>query len=69
VQITEAERPQQRLRFLHPAAPIAVNEHDAPAFDRELAAQRQRGQIFIVVAAYRFDWSDAFESRDRFRCA
>lgn len=67
MQIAEAERPQQRLRFLHPAAPIAVDEHDAPALDRELAAQRQRRQMFIVVASHRFDWSDAFESRDRLR--
>ena len=41
VDIAEAQRPQQRLRFLHPAAPIAVNEHDAAAFDHHLAAQRE----------------------------
>lgn len=65
VQVAETQRPQQRLRLLHPAAPIAVDEHDAPSLDRELATQGQRRQIAIVIAPHRFDWRDAFKSRDR----
>jgi hypothetical protein len=67
--IAKAESPEERLRFLHPAAAIAVDENDAPTLDRELAGQGQRGEVAIVVTTHRLHRSDAFESRDRLRPA
>ena len=67
MQVAKAERPQQRLRLLHPAAQVAVNEHDPPAFNADLSALGQRGQVSVVVAADRFDRSDLFELRDGLR--
>ena len=64
MQIAKAERPQQCLRLLHPPAPIAVDENDAPALDCEFTGQRYRREIAVVVAPHRFDWGDAFKSGD-----
>jgi hypothetical protein len=44
-----------------------MDEHDAAAFDLNLAAQRERRQVAIVVAAHSLDWSYAFKGRDRVR--
>jgi hypothetical protein len=46
-----------------------VDENDAPALDRELAGERQRGQVAIVVTPHGLNRGDAFESRDRLRPA
>src|SRR6266852_21589 len=37
---SQAQRPQQGLRLLDPPVPIAMDDHDAPAFNRHLPAQR-----------------------------
>lgn len=65
VQVAETERPQQRLRFLHPPTSIAVYQDDAPPFDGDLAAQRKRSHVSIVVTSNSVDRSDSFECGDR----
>ena len=68
MQVAKAERPQQRLRLLYPAAHVAVHEHDPPAFHGDLSALGQRCQPSIVVAADGIDGGDAFELGDGLRC-
>jgi hypothetical protein len=46
-----------------------VNENDAPALNREIASQRQRRQVEVVVAPHRFDWGDLFKGGDRLGAA
>jgi len=69
VYVAEAQSPDQSLRLLHPAAPIAVYEHDSAALDHQLAAQRQSLQIAIMVAQHSLDRRDSFEGGESLRPA
>src|SRR5216683_7652266 len=43
----QAQRPEQSLRLLQPAAAVAVDDDDGPALDSELAGERPAGRIPI----------------------
>ena len=64
MQVAQAERPQQRLRFLDQTASVAMNQDDPPALDQDLPAGRQVQQRTIVIPAHRFDRGDLLELRD-----
>ena len=64
VQTAETESPQQCLRLLHPSGPIAMNQHDAPPFDDDLAAQRKCSHVSIVITPNCLDRCDLFQRGD-----
>ncbi len=61
--VAEANRPQKRGGLFQPAAPIAVDEHDPPAFHQDLSMARQRRQTAVVVPPHRLDRGDPGELR------
>src|SRR5260370_29116398 len=64
VECAEAQGPQQGLRLLDPAAAVAMDDDDAPAFDGDLFAQRPARAVQIVVAANDFDRSEGRKRGD-----
>ena len=54
----QADRPHQRFRLFHPAAPVPVDDDDAPAFDRQLPSQGQVREARVMVAPDRVDGGD-----------
>ena len=68
MQVAEAESPDERLRLLYPAAPVAVHNHYPPAFYADLSARRQRCEVSIMVPTDGLDRGDAFELGEGLRC-
>jgi len=69
MQIAQAQRPQQGLRLLDPSGAIPVHHHYPLAFDGDLADERERRKVMVVVTSHRRHRSDALESRNRLRAS
>lgn len=69
LQVAEAQRPEQCLRFLDPMSAVAVHQHDLPSLDRDLSTQREGVEIPVVITADCYDRCDALELGDGLRAA
>jgi hypothetical protein len=65
--VAKAQRPEQSLWLLDPAAAVAVYDNDPPAFDSDLPTRGQRREILIVVSAHGIDRGDGLEGGDGLR--
>ena len=63
-EVTQAQSPQEGVRLLEPAAPIAVHDRDALVFDLDLSRYR-KVQRLVVVSTHRLDMSDAAQGVER----
>ena len=60
----EAQRPEERVRLLEPAAAIAMHDDDPFAFDLDLSRQ-WKVQPAVVVSTHRLDVRDPAEGLER----
>jgi len=63
----QAQGPEQGLRLLDPPAPVAMDDHDAPALNPHLPAGRKIAKGNVVVPPHSLDRSDGSQRSESFR--